>query len=72
MAVDVGGLGTSCVDLNATVTSIPTADENVLTVAYEQHPGGRTNTSCGFGMDVRFFRSDFFTPRILDRYQRTL
>jgi len=43
--VDVVGIGTVCVDLNATVTSIPKVDENVLALDHRKHLGGPVATA---------------------------
>ena len=45
MKIDVVGVGTACVDLNATVTSVPKIDENVLMLDYHKHLGGPVATA---------------------------
>ena len=43
--VDVVGVGIACVDLNATVTSIPKIDENVMVLDYRKQLGGTVSTA---------------------------
>lgn len=43
--IDVVGVGIACMDLNATVTSIPRLDENVLILDYRKQMGGTVSTA---------------------------
>ncbi len=45
MTFDVVGVGIACADLNATVTSIPQIDENVLMLDYRKQLGGTVSTT---------------------------
>jgi len=45
VAFDVVGIGTACVDLNATVAAIPKVDENVLALDHRRHLGGPVATA---------------------------
>lgn len=42
---DVIGVGIACVDLNATVTSIPRIDENVMMIDHRKQMGGTVSTA---------------------------
>jgi ribokinase len=44
-AIDVVGVGIACMDLNATVTSVPRLDENVLITDYRRQMGGTVSTA---------------------------
>ncbi len=58
MPFDVVGVGIACVDLNATVTSIPRIDENVLITDYRKQMGGTVSTALAalqrFGMKTKY------------------
>ncbi|MBW2097176.1 MAG: carbohydrate kinase family protein, partial [Deltaproteobacteria bacterium] len=43
--VDVVGVGIACFDLNATVTSIPKVDENVMMLDFRKQMGGTVSTA---------------------------
>ena len=43
--IDVVGVGIACMDLNATVTSVPKLDENVLITDYRKQMGGTVSTA---------------------------
>jgi ribokinase len=43
--IDVVGVGIACMDLNATVTSVPKLDENVLITDYRRQMGGTVSTA---------------------------
>ena len=43
--IDVVGVGIACMDLNATVTSVPKLDENVLILDYRKQMGGTVSTA---------------------------
>ena len=43
--VDVVGVGIACLDLNATVTSIPKIDENVMMLDFRKQMGGTVSTA---------------------------
>jgi len=43
--LDVIGVGIACLDWNATVTSIPKIDENVLMLDFRKHLGGTVSTA---------------------------
>ncbi|GAB4348562.1 MAG: sugar kinase [Candidatus Abyssubacteria bacterium] len=45
MSFDVVGVGIACLDLNATVTSIPRVDENVLMLDFRKQMGGTVSTA---------------------------
>ncbi len=45
MPFDVVGVGIACLDLNATVTSIPRIDENVLMLDFRRQMGGTVSTA---------------------------
>lgn len=45
MSFDVVGVGIACSDLNASVTSIPRIDENVLILDYRKQMGGTVSTA---------------------------
>jgi len=44
-SIDVVGVGIACMDLNATVTSVPRLDENVLILDYRKQMGGTVSTA---------------------------
>lgn len=44
-AFDVAGVGIACLDHNATVTSIPKLDENVMALDYRKQMGGTVSTA---------------------------
>jgi len=43
--IDVVGVGIACMDINATVTSIPKIDENVMMLDYRKQLGGTVSTA---------------------------
>ena len=58
MTFDVVGVGIACSDLNATVTSVPKLDENVLMLDYRRQSGGTVSTALAtlqrLGMNTKY------------------